>query len=161
MLILTSHVPYVNINRPCTICFMVTEVPQISAIVPLLFLATPCTSLVFRFLALTESSAGVISDMQLASLMCGSAVSFFEKLSSFAWTRFPVYSVGPAAASWGGSASFALGMAALSCKPLNLQESGQLDQHFVCNFCMFPCAFCSQYRLHPSFSHNCNCIYPC
>jgi hypothetical protein len=58
--------------------------------------------------------------------MYGSAVSFFEKISSFAWTAFPVYSVGPLAASCGGSASFAFGTVALSCKPLKLQESRQL-----------------------------------
>jgi len=103
-------------------------------------------SLAFRFLALTESSAGVISEMQSATLVCGSAVSFFENASSFAWTAFPVYSFGPAAASCGGSASFAFGMAALSCKPLKLQESGQvtvqnLDQHIVHNFSMFPLCF--------------------
>jgi len=105
---------------------MVTEVPQISATVPLLLLATFCMSLAFRFLASTESSAGVISEMQSASFVCGFAVSFFENACSFAWTAFAVYSVGPVAASCGGSASFAFGMAALSCKPLKLQELGQV-----------------------------------
>jgi len=89
-------------------------------------MATLCASLAFRILALTEPSAGIISEMQSASLVCGSAVSFFENVSSFAWTALPAYSVGPAAASCGGSASFAFGMAALSCKPLKLQESGQV-----------------------------------
>jgi hypothetical protein len=92
--------------------------------VPLLFLVLPCTTPAFFFLALEEFSTDVSSDALPVAVARGAGIFFLEKVSS-AWTS-PVYSIGPAAASWGDSASFALGMAALVYKTSKFQELIQI-----------------------------------